>query len=491
MVRGLGGSEFGGEGGKDFELKTKVLSLWGKARGSFWFAPAVMTVCAIALSILFLSIDMFALTYKDLKGWWLYTGGPEGARLLLSTIAGSMITVAGVVFSITIVVLSLTSSQFGPRLVRNFMEDQAKQAMLGIFVATFIYCLFVLQNIRDVGDRYFVPYVSVSFGIVLAAASIGVLIYFIHDVSTSIQANSITARACMELDKAIDLVFPEKPGSDRPANGLEPSDEIVENDGYVAEKYYRDTVAVPSKRSGYLQAFDIDGLKKAATRRDIIVRMEIRPGDFVLESGTLLWAWPRERTNPDIEKELNGFFTIGRERTSRQDVEYAIRLLVEIAVRALSPGVNDPFTAIACVDRLGDAIGKIARRKLPGPFYYDDERKLRLIVKNFSFSGIVDAAFNQIRQNAAETPSVSIRLLEIIGSTGCVVDDQEKRKTLERHASMVYRSCAGRFESTGVKEDVQDLERRYFEVMEVLREGRAGRREESILGVRYADVEKA
>jgi uncharacterized membrane protein len=481
-------------------MKNKILHLWSKARGSFWFVPTVMTFCAIALSILFLSIDMFELAYKDLKGWWLYTGGPDGARLVLSTIAGSMITVAGVVFSITIVVLSLTSSQFGPRLIRNFMDDRAKQMVLGTFIATFIYCLFVLQNIRDIGDQYFVPYVSVTFGIVLAAASIGVLIYFIHDISTSIQANNITARVCRDLDKVIELEFPERIDSGRSENDREYRDELVENDGYAAEKYYTDIVAVSSNRSGYLQDLDVDGLKKAATGHDVIVRLENRPGDFILENGTLFWVWPGERTNPDLEKKLRSFFVIGRERTSSQDVEYAVRLLVEIAVRALSPGVNDPFTAITCVDRLGEALGKIARRKLPGPFCYDDKNNLRLILKNFRFSGIADAAFNQIRQNAAQIPSVSIRLLEIVGALARIVDGEEdggkdnkgesKKQTLKRHASMVYRSCAGHFESAGVKEDMQDLERRYFEVLDVLSDGRADRRGESILGVRYEDPGK-
>lgn len=462
-------------------MKNKLLNLWHKARSSFWFAPTVMTGCAIALSIILLSIDRFALAYKDLKGWWLYTGGPDGARLVLSTIAGSMITVAGVVFSITIVVLSLTSSQFGPRLIRNFMEDRAKQVILGTFIATFIYCLFVLQNIRDIGDQYFVPYLSVTFGIVLAAASIGVLIYFIHDVSTSIQANNITSRVCRELDKVIDLVFPEKRSADGSEQEHAWSDEIIANDGYISEEYYRDIIPVQSEKSGYLQAMDIQGLKKAAITQDIIIRMENRPGDFILERGTLLWLWPAERSNADFEKKLNGFFVIGRERTSRQDVEYAVRLLVEIAVRALSPGVNDPFTAITCVDRLGEALGKIARRRLPGPFYYDDKKKLRLILKTFHFSGIVDAAFNQIRQNASNTPSVSIRLLEMIGSLARIVEGEDKKKALGRHASMVYKSCAGRFESAGIKEDIEDLENRYFKVLDILNNREDERRKQSIL----------
>jgi uncharacterized membrane protein len=445
-------------------MKAQIKFLLNKVLSSFWFVPLIMTIGAIILSILTLSIDTLLLQSPDMRGWWLYTGGPEGARTVLATTAGSMITVAGVVFSITIVVLSLASSQFGPRLIKNFIDKRINQMVLGTFIATFIFCILTLQKIRGPDDTIFVPHISVTIGILLGVASLIVLIYFIHSISTSIRANNIIARVCEELDNAIERIFPEEYGSDRSRNGRSLED-LVKERGYISEKYYRDIESVPSEKSGYLLEYDINELLNIAVKEDVIIRIDNRPGDFIVSNTPLLWIWPGKKVNEKLGKKLISTFMMGSERRSNQDVEYPIHLLVEIAVRALSPGINDPFTAITCIDWLGEALSKLAGKKIHGPLYFDENEKIRVIAKAVTFSGAVDAAFNQIRQNAVTIPAVSIRLLEAISAIASQVRQDEHRKVLEHHAEMIFRSCE---EKVHGKKDLEDIQKRYERILEIL-----------------------
>jgi uncharacterized membrane protein len=458
--------------------KNYIKRLWNKIRLSFWFVPAIMAIGAVILSVLTLSIDTLLLQSTEMRGWWLYTGGPEGARTVLATIAGSMITVAGVIFSITIVVLSLASSQFGPRLIKNFVDKRINQMVMGTFIATFLFCILTLQKIRESDENFFVPNISVTTGILLGMASLGVLIYFIHSISNSIRANNIIANVCEELDASIERIFPEEYGSEGSKNDLTLK-ELTEKQGYVAEKYYREIESVASQQSGYLISYNIDELLKIAVKENILIRIDHRPGDFIVVNNPLLWVWPKKRLDEKLEKNLNSIFIMDSERTSEQDIEYPLLLLVEIAVRALSPGINDPFTAITCIDWLGEALSKLARKKVHGPFYFDDDGDMRVIVKPITFSGAVNAAFNQIRQNAGTVPAVSIRLLEAIKAIANQVHRDEDRDVLVEHAGMIYQSCK---ENMTVEKDLEDIRRRYDHVIDILT--RPGSfQEESILGM--------
>jgi uncharacterized membrane protein len=452
--------------------------VWNKIRLSFWFVSAMMAIGAIILSVLTLSIDRLLLQSTEMKGWWLYTGGPEGARTVLATIAGSMITVAGVIFSITIVVLSLASSQFGPRLIKNFVDKRINQMVMGTFIATFLFCILTLQKIRESEESFFVPNISVTAGILLGMASLGVLIYFIHSISNSIRANNIIANVCEELDASIERIFPEDYGSERSLNDLTLK-ELTKEQGYVSEKYYRDIDSVASEKSGYLISYSIQELLKVAVKEDVLIRIDYRPGDFIVGNNPLLWVWPKKKLNDKLGKKLNNLFVMDSERSSEQDIEYPLFLLVEIAVRALSPGINDPFTAITCIDWLGEGLSKLARKKIPGPFYFDEDGNMRVIVKPVTFSGAVDAAFNQIRQNAGTVPAVSIRLLEAIKAIAKQAQQEEHRKVLVHHAEMVYQACK---ENVTGEQDLNDIRRRYDEAIDILSRSEFYQKE-SILGM--------
>lgn len=430
-------------------MKTRLSKLWDSTRTSLWFVPCCLMLAAIILAFSALAFDEYLAAQPSDRFDWLYAGGPDGARALLATIAGSMITVAGVTFSITIVALTLASSQFGPRLLRNFMRDIGNQVVLGTFIATFLYCLLVLRSVRGADGEAFVPQVSVAIGLLLAVFSLGVLIYFIHHVSSSIEADNVVAAVCAECYAAIDSLFPEEMG-DAPADstlGDAPDIEHMEQDGH----------AIRASASGYLQAIDGGGLMMLTSQNDLTARLFRRPVDFIVAGTTLMFLCPASRVTEEIERGANHLFVLGSKRTPIQDVEFAINQLVEIATRALSPGVNDPFTAISCVDRLAVTLVTLARRKFPSRYRYDDEGNLRVIADVTDFEGALDASFNQIRQCARTNVPLLIRMLEAIASVSEQAKRPADRRALLRHAEMLY-ACR---DSIPEERDRDDLERRY------------------------------
>ena len=387
---------------------------------------------------------------------WTFTRGPEGSRAVLSTVAGSMMTITSVAFSITIVALQLASSQFGPRLLRNFMRDRVNQAALGTFIATFTYCLLVLRTVNGTENERFVPHLSVTLGLLLALASLGMLIYFFHHAAASIQADNVIAEVGRELHHAIDRLFPECLGHGEPggAPGRDGDD--------MPAGFDHESSPVLSEHGGYIQAIDVEGLLSLAVERDLIVRVSRRPGKFVIAGGELAQVWPGDRLDNELAGAVRGAFYLGAQRTLTQDVEFAIDQLVEVAVRALSPGVNDPFTAIACVDRLGETLCTLAGREIPSPYRYDDDGRLRAVADVSTLPGMVDAAFHQVRQASRGNAAVTFRLLETIGEVAGRTRDPDFLAALRRHADLVHR---GSQEALPEQRDREEADERYQDVL--------------------------
>ncbi|HUF39531.1 MAG TPA: DUF2254 domain-containing protein [Anaerolineales bacterium] len=439
-------------------MNTNFLKSWEVIRSSYWFIPTVLTGGAIALSFWTLNLDRAVRSGQLQLLDWVYTGGPEGVRTLLSVLAGSMITMASLSYSITIVALTLASSQFGPRLLANFMRDTGNQVVLGTFVATFIYCLLVLRTVRSVEESVFVPHISVTVAFFLGVISLGLLIYFIHHASASIHVENVVASVERELSRAIERLFPEKKGAYLFEYTLRQEDDVPEAFGEEARP-------VASRTSGYLQTIDDDRLMKLAVKGDLLLRLEHRPGEFIAAGKTLVQAWPADRLEEEIEEKIANAFQLGAQRLRLQDVEFAIDQLVEIALRALSPGINDPFTAMACIDRLGAALARLAERRIPSAYRYDAEDKLRLITDPVTFEGIVEAAFNQIRQHARANAAVTIRLLETLAVIGARTRTESEREALRRQAIMIQR---GSREALPEEYDLEAVEERYRTVQTVL-----------------------
>lgn len=434
-------------------MKGRLLKYWDGLRSSFWFLPSIMTGGAAVLAFAVVAVDR-ARTDDSLEalGRWAYTGGAEGASSILGTIAGSMVTITGVVFSMTLVALSLASSQLGPRLLSNFMRDTTNQVVVGAFVATFVYALLVLRTIRRPDEGAFVPHLAVTLGGLLAIASVGLLIYFIHHISRSMQADVIVARVGGELIDRIDQLFPEQlgRGATQIAGGR--------SRAALPEDFDRQATAVLAGGDGYLQSIDADALLKLATDEDVVLRVQRAPGRYVVADLPLVFVWPGERMNERLAERVRSAFVLGGARVPGQDIEFVVNQLVEIALRALSPSLNDPFTAIRCVDRMGSALARLAQRDMPSPYRYDSEHRLRVVAPAVTFPAMLDAAFSQIRQNARSSAAVTIHLLDTIAVIAEFASRAEDRTALRDHTDRIIR---GAREALSEEADRRVVEDRY------------------------------
>lgn len=430
-------------------------------RATFWLIPALMSVAAALLAFVAVEIDIiFGDAWLVARGWF-FVDSAEGARAALSTIAGSTITVAGTVFSLTMVVLTLASNQFGPRLVRNFARDRSMQVCLGTFVATYLYCLLVLRGIRGGEEFSFVPNLAVLIANLLALVNVAVLIYFVHHVAAAIQISNVIAYISAELRRTIERLYPP---ADRPSPA-----EAERARAAAAMRAHMAEAAEPiaARGSGYLQAIDDAALLDLAARANVVLALEVRPGDFVLDGSTvaLVLAPLGEAQRDEIAAALNEALVLGPLRTALQDFEVYIFQLVEIASRALSPAFNDPFTAMQCIDRLGEAICLLDERALPAPFRYDGAGRLRLVLDPFTFASALDAAFDMIRQYGREHPAVTARLLETLALLAAQTEAPERRPAIRRHADMII---AGARAALPEPNDVREMELRYQAVLRAL-----------------------
>ncbi len=445
-------------------MKTKIINLWQSLRYSFWFIPTLMVFAAIAISISLVGIDRALQTdYISFFGF-LYSVNPEGARSILSAVAASMMTVAGVTFSITIVVLNLASSQFGPRLLRNFMQDRSIQFVLGTFVSSFIYCLIVLRSVQIIEANIFVPNFSVTFAVILALLNVGVLIFFIHHIATSIQVDNVISETSDELSSNIERIFENEQDQSSREHKSRISDEQQDNEAYNKYNY---THYITARRKGYLQVADRKKLLEIAKNNDYLIQLLIKPGQFVVPDGRIAIISSQDIFEVDLSDSISNTLIFGSLRTPEQDIEFSIHQIVEVAVRSLSPGINDPFTAIACIDQLGSALCNLAKRNFPSSYHYDDEDKLRLKLKPVTYSGILNASFDQIRQYGHASVAVTIRLLEMLTLIAEQTHDPDQRRAVHRQANMILR---GSRKSIFEENDRADVQERYDLVLSVLNE---------------------
>jgi len=405
---------------------TRTAKVWDTLRSSYWFIPGLLSVTALCLAAVFSTIDEKLLIDRNLRDTWLYVGEPESARAILTTIATSMVTIASLTFSITIVALTLAISQFGSRLLHNFMRDRGNQFVLGIFVGTFIYCLIILRQVSFEDGAVFVPHLSVSMAILLAITSIGVLIYFIHHVAESIQANNVIASVSRELHNAIKQFFPEE-------NGNEP--QVTEN---LPEFANNSSCIITVNRNGFIQAVDVQYIRDIAIENDWVIQLQHRPGDYVIANSALARITPCRQLEESHREAINNGFILGDRRNLIQDIEFAFHQLVELALRALSPGINDSFTAISCVDELGSGLALIMQRSMPPSTIRDENGKTRVIMDVTDFRGLTDTAFDQIRQHGAKDMAVMIRMLETIAAIADFAGRENEQRTLLDHARLIY-----------------------------------------------------
>jgi uncharacterized membrane protein len=403
-------------------------------RTNLWLIPAIASVAAVALFAVTLTIDEAAFHGELRLPSWVISGSPDAARQILSSLAGSLITVVGVVFSVVIVALTLASQQFGPRMLRTFIRDRGSQLTLGTFVATFFYAMLALISIGS----SFVPHLSVTVALVLTAIDLGVLIYFIHHIATAIQLPAVIASIAHELGRAIDDETVPAPAPGCPPDGTAPvNGPSVE---VLLARLDRSGRVVTAPTSGYLRLIRHATLVRIAAEYDAVIRLHYRPGHFLTKGHPMATVWPPE-ASVAVGRRLESVHITGPLRTLRQDIAFGIDQLVEIAIRALSPAVNDTFTAMTCIDWLGDSLCKIAVEWRPQSCHRDGLGIIRLITAPVSYERLVQRSFEKIRQAADGMPAVLIRQLDAL-STIMAAAPPGRSQVLLDQAAMIARVSA-------------------------------------------------
>lgn len=435
---------------------SRIGHLWSGVRSSFWFVPSVMVLGSITLAVALILIES-ANSDRWLARWPLLLGaGADGARAMMSTIAGSMITVVGVTFSTILVVLALASSQYTSRILRNFMRSRVTQIVLGVFTSIFTYCLIVLRSIRSGDDGAFVPNMAVSFGFVMALAGVGALIFFIHHIASSIQASSIISSVARETIAAIDGLYLERTGQ------VSASDSDEELPRAEASANWQPVMA---RKSGYIQKVNAAALLRLANDMQTAVRMEHAVGEFVVEATPLASVALEAPLEREAAIALQAAFGISGYRTVEQDATFGIRQIVDVALKALSPGVTDTTTAVMCIDYLTAILAKVAPRQLPS-FHRYQEGELQLLAKSPTFESLLAESFDQIRGKSGGDTAILLRLLSAFATLAGLTTDPDRRRLLWQQVRSVAELAERTVESPHDRATIQATLERVDEALQ-------------------------
>lgn len=401
----------------------RITSVWGRLADSFWLVPALVASVYIALALGSIEIDRSS---ESSRIGIAFQGDAGAARDILATIAGSLITVAGLAFSLTIIVLTLVSSQFSPHAVRAMLADRVNQLIAGSFVGIFAYCLIVLRTVRDETSAHpeFVPALSVSLAIALALLSLALLLVFIHHAGTSIQATHIAARIARTTLDAVDRLYPEHLGQPADDASETPYPEWLRSD---------DGAEVLPPRPGYVQLLVLDDVAEAVAGTSAKVEVAVCAGDFVTEQTPILYVWPAGAVDEEREQALRRAVVVGKQRDLRQDAAYGVRQLADIALRALSPGMNDPTTATTCISYLGAVLERLASRSFPTVLRRYEHEGVLLHVRRRRFDDYLREAFSEIARYAADNPRVAVAALAALVR---VAEAARRARAVERHAAV-------------------------------------------------------
>jgi uncharacterized membrane protein len=421
-------------------------------RTNLWLVPAVEVVIAVLLFAGTYALDRAAYDGVFRVPGWAISGSADAARQILTAIAAAIITVVGVVFSIVIVALTLTSTQFGPRMLRNFIRDRGTQLTLGTFVGTFVYAILALGSIGQGAHGAFVPHISITVMLVLMVADLAVLIYFLHHIAVQIQLPQVIAGIAGDLAQAIELQSgdPAVGASAQLATLL-----IADMDGPGGD------VAAP--RSGYLQYIQHRTLVRIAAEKDAVIHLRYRPGHFLVQGHPYATVWPASAAD-QVARELARAHVTGPYRTLAQDVAFGLDQLVEICIRALSSAINDTFTALTCIDWIGDSLCKVTGRWQPTRVYRDPAGAVRLIASEITYERLVQRAFEKVRQAGRGLPAVMIRQLDALAKIMERAAAPEDRQLLLDQAAMIERLSVASVDEECDRDDIRRAHQRVLDV---------------------------
>jgi uncharacterized membrane protein len=414
----------------------RLLAIWVRIRSGLWATPLAMVCIAAAAATIASGVR---LRQGGDPVWFLYSGDAANAAQFLSHLVGAMITMTTLALSITMVVLTLAAQQLGPRLIQTFMRDWHTQVTLGLFIATVVYLLLVLRSTYGLEDR--TPNLAVTIGSALVLTSVVMTLVFVHHLAHSIIADNVVQRVGAQLDREIARLLPDK-------DKTPPAGQIgtIRGDG----------APLLAASGGYVQVIDFDSIVRAACEADVVVELDVRAGHHIIARNRIGWIAPSERATDDLRAEIAGSVICGSERTPVQDLEFSIRYLAEIAIRALSPGINDPYTAMAVIDRLALSVHQVMQRGPAQSTWRDGKEVIRVIAPVSTFEGIVDAAFHQIRQRAVDSPDVLIRMAESLTRL-MQQAEPDQRAVLAEHLRLVVDAGRRNIEE---RTDLEALENR-------------------------------
>jgi len=399
-------------------------------RGGFLLRPLIITLtlgCAGAV------LSWLEETFPDLGGFvpvalFPSHSDPQVAQVILGGISSSIMTVVSIVFAILLMTLTLASMQFSPRIIVSFSKDRVTQWTLGIFLGTFCYCMAALPTARSL-PHPFAPVLTVFGAMLLALACVGWLLYFIHHISQSISVSHIVDRIAAETEAMIDDVMPQPRG-----NRMSPESEVVELSAW--------DMPLLSGASGYIRFIDTGRLVALAKLHHVKIRAVRRVGQFVPAGTPMLLAYKGDRLSPQSRSEILGAFDVGPSRTLQQDVEFGVLQIVDIALKAISPAVNDPTTAVTCVDQLSRILIRFASRELPATVFYDPPGMARVSIPQIGFEGLLTSAFEQIRLYSKSDIAVSLRMLRALGDIAWTSSEPAFRRALYEQGKRIVEGCA-------------------------------------------------
>lgn len=403
-------------------ITPRLRSWWEDVEDSLWLIPAIGTVFCGALAFFIVWLDHRLELSGNVEGIsWVFSGGSEGARGVLSAIAASIVTVTGTIFSIAVVAMQLASGQFTPRVLRQFTGDRANQVVLAVFIGTFTYSMLVLRTVRSEADTggAFVPLLATSGAIILSLICIGLLIFFIHHAARSIQVSVIIDTVADETTDLVQHYFREAPGDGFDLTSALPT--------------AGDAFHLSCRWGGYLQDLDEHQILDIARENDLTIHVLEPVGAFTYEGATLALVWPAAKVDDESERQLHNTFVTGIERTLHHDVAFGIRQLADIAIKALSPAINDPTTAMQAVDRLAGILVLAGRRLSPARILTADGRPA-VFLPTVSFEELVDLAYTQIRHYGAGDIVFISHLLLTLRRIGELVP-AEHHAVLRRHTA--------------------------------------------------------
>jgi uncharacterized membrane protein len=407
-------------------MLTRHRVLWDHLRSALWVLPTVSVMFFLVLGA---ALSHVSISNNSPLQWLVFQGTPEDARQMLIVVSSTMITVTGLVFALTIIALQIASGQYSPRLLRNFMRDRGTQFVLSIFVGAFAYSMAGLHTVgvQNPDQAAFMPRLAVSGSLGLALASLGVLIYFIHHLSSSIQIDTIMSMIVRETLEVIDNLYPDQLGDPQ-------SEERCPDPPAWA-------ITIPSDHSGYIQDVAPEALIEIATRQDLVIRLIRMVGDHVVDGTPIACAWHRSADHAPaqtvLREAIRNSVQVGFERTMLQDVPFGIRRLVDIGNRALSAAINDPYTATQTLHHLAVVLCILARRRLGDRLSRDEQGTVRVAIPFPSFADYLRLGTEQIRRFGAKEPAVARGLVRLLKNVGGSTTSKDRRGGAAKHIRLV------------------------------------------------------